>query len=154
MGFLGTKKVTERSVQDCIKIVEDFLNSVGLNPSVQRIDDPETLGWWASRGSALIYILLNDRDSFQSIRILSPILYLPEENILPFYRRCLELNMGLFNCAIGVSEDKVYIVTERPIVGLDPEEFEGTVNFLSATADDLDDKLADEFSARLYSADL
>ena len=40
---------------------------------------------------------------------------------------------------------------EGPIKGLDPEELEGTLTFLAGVADDLDNKLADEFGARLYT---
>ncbi|NIM99407.1 MAG: hypothetical protein GTO24_15460 [candidate division Zixibacteria bacterium] len=62
--------------------------------------------------------------------------------------------MGLMNCAIAVTEDKVAIVSERPLVGLDSEELEGRLTYLAGVADDLDDKLADEFDARIYSQEL
>lgn len=88
-----------------------------------------------------------------SSRIFSPILYLPSENILPFYLRCLEINRELLTCALCTHEDKVTLVSQRPIEGLDPEELEGTVNYLAAVADDLDNKLADEFGAKLCGED-
>lgn len=152
MGLFGTKKVQvkETTIRDCIKVIEDFFRKIGFNPNNQRLPDRDTIGWWVQRGSAVIFIILNDHDGLTSVRIISPILYLPEENILPFYRRCLEINMGLLNCALGVTQDKVTVVSERPIAGLDPVEFEGTIDFLSAVADDLDDKLANEFNAKLY----
>jgi len=151
MGLFGTKKIKETTVKDCVGMVEDFLRGARLNPDNQRISDDDGLGWVVSRGSALIYILLNDRDGMHSLRIVSPIVYLPEENILPFYRKCLELNMGLFNCSLAASEDTVYVVHERPIAGLDAEEFEGTLSFLGSVADDLDNNLADEFGAKIFS---
>ena len=154
MGLFGTKTVQTKttSVQDCIRIIEGFFRKIGFNPKDQRLPDKDTIGWWVQRGSAVIFILLNDHSGSTTMRIVSPILYLPEENILPLYRRCLEINVSLLNCALGVTEDKVVIVSERPITGLDPGEFEGTLDFLSAVADDLDDKLANEFNARLYRA--
>jgi hypothetical protein len=151
MGLFGTKKAKEITAKDCVGMVQDFLIKVGLDPNGQRIEDEDTLGWWVLRGSAVVYIILNDLDNDCSIRIVSPIVYLPEESILPFYRKCLEINMGLLNCSLAVSGDKVYVVHERPITGLDAEEFEGTLGFLAAVADDLDNKLADEFGAKIYS---
>lgn len=151
MGLFGTKPVKETTARDCIKMVDNFFQKIGLDSSRQKLPDRDTTGWWAQRGSAIVYIILNEHDDLETIRIISPILNLPNENILPFYRRCLEINMSLFNCAIGVYDDKVVLISERPIDGLDPEELEGNINFLSGVADDLDNKLADEFGANLYS---
>ena len=153
MGLFGTKKVEikETTVKDCVKMIESFLKKNRFNPNDQRLNNSDTLGWWVQRGSAVIYILLNQHEREPTVRILSPILYLPEEHILPFYRRCLELNMSLINCAFGAMDDQIALVTERPIAGLDAEELEGTLHYLSAVADDVDDKLAAEFQARMHT---
>jgi len=149
MGFFG-KKAQEVSKEDCITMVENFITNIGLNPSEQRLKG-DTIGWVIRRGSAITYIMIFEYENFTSIRIYSPILYLPEENILPFYRKCLETNFNLVNCAICVYEDKVALVVERPIGGLDPEELQGMINYLSSVADDLDNKLGDEFGAKILS---
>ena len=152
MGLFGTKKVEEKetTIKDCVRMIEGFLKKHRFNPNDQRLKNSDTLGWWIQRGSAIIYILLNQHDQEPTVRILSPLLYLPEEHILAFYRRCLELNMNLINCAFGALDDQIALVTERPIVGLDAQELEGTLHYLSAVADDVDDKLAAEFHARMY----
>jgi len=152
MGLFGTKqvKVKETTIQECIKMVERFFKSVGANPKQQRLPNTDTLGWWLQRGSALVYIILNQHDETPTVRIVSPILYLPEDYILPFYRKCLELNMDLINCAFGVSDDKVVLVSERPIEGLDANELEGTIRYLSGVADNVDNRLSAEFKARMY----
>ncbi len=151
MGLFGTKPVKETTERDCIIMVENFFRKIKLESNQQRVTDRDTTGWWVQRGSALVYIILNEHEGLETVRIISPILYLPNENILPFYRKCLEINMDLCNCAIGVYDDKVSLISERPIEGLDPEELEGTIHYLSSVADDLDNKLADEFGATLMS---
>lgn len=152
MGLFGTKKieVKEIGIRECVKMIEGFFKKFNINPNQQRVSDRETLGWWLKRGSALVYIILNQAEDMPTVRIVSPILYLPETYILPFYRKCLELNVELVNCAFGVSDDRVVLVSERPIDGLDAHELEGTIKYLSAVADDVDDKLASEFKARMY----
>ena len=60
--------------------------------------------------------------------------------------------MNLVNCAFGAMDDKIAIVTERPIMGLDAHELEGSLHYLSAVADDIDDKLASEFQTKMYVA--
>jgi hypothetical protein len=59
--------------------------------------------------------------------------------------------MNLIGCALGVYEDKVAAVGERPITGLDLEELEYMIHSVSGVADDLDDQLADECGAPLFS---
>jgi type III secretion system-like peptide-binding chaperone len=153
MGFFGTSKdkETERTIQECTKMVEEFLRKIGAVPDNQRLQDRDTIGWGIQRGSAVVFVLLNEHEKFNSLRVVSPIVYLPEEKILPFYRRCLEINMELITCALGVVDDRVVLVHERPLEGLDQEELEGTINFLSGVADDLDNKLANEFGAKIYT---
>lgn len=152
MGLFGTKKVQvkETSIKECVKMVERFFRDIGFNPRDQRLPNRDTLGWYLQRGSALIYILLHQHDKMPTIRIVSPLLYLPESKILPLYRRCLELNNELINCAFGVTDDKIMLVSERPIDGLDPQELEETIRYLSGAADELDNKLSEEFNAPMY----
>lgn len=152
MGLFGTTKTQkkETSIEECIKMIETFFKSIGFNPKDQRLPNREPLGWWLQRGSALIYIVLHDNSRMPTIRITSPILYLPESKILPLYRRCLELNTELVNCAFGIVDDKIMLVSERPIDGLDPQELEQTIYYLSGAADELDNKLSEEFNAPMY----
>jgi hypothetical protein len=73
-----------------------------------------------------------------------------------------ELFEHVIDSVVGISfEDQIYgsgvlidangvVVSERPIDGLDPQELEGTIGYLSGVADDIDDRLAAEFKARMY----
>jgi hypothetical protein len=152
MGLFGTKKVTEKgtTVQDCVRMIENFLKKAKMRPNDHRLPDPDTIGWWLQRGSARIYIVLNQHGETKTVRIFSPILYLPEDHILPFYRRCLEINMGLIQCAFAATEDTIGLVSERPIEGLDETELETLLLYVSGVADDVDNVLAVEFRAKLY----
>ena len=151
MGFFGKKKSQETIVDDCIKMIEKLIQKIGFDLSESRLPGEGFVGWWIGRGSALIYITINQNQAVPTVSIFSPILFLPEDNILPLYRRCLEINAGLICCALAVNGDQIAVVSERPIEGLDSEEFAGTLFYLSEIADDLDNKLADEFGATLVT---
>lgn len=156
MGLFKTQapvKEKETTVRDCINMIEDFLGKVGLNPKAQRLPDRTTIGWWVQRGSVVVYIIINRHEHLNTVRVVAPVVYLPEENILPLYRRCLEINMGLLNCALAVTDDQVVMVSERPIKGLDQHELEGIIDFLSGVADELDNKLEEEFNAPPYTGE-
>ena len=149
MGFFGTKKVEETTVKDAIKMVEDLFRKIGLDPHQIRLKNTDAIGWYALRGSVGIYVLINQIKNVHTIRVISPVLFLPENNILPFYRALLEYNMNLINCAFCVHQDQACLVNERPIQGLDFIELQGTIDYISRFADDVDDKLMTEFGARL-----
>ena len=55
------------------------------------------------------------------------------------------------SAALGIQEDKVCVISERSIVGLDSEEADEIVKRVAHYADQLDDKLAAEFGARLVT---
>jgi hypothetical protein len=153
MSLFRPKKATDKrtTLRDCVQMVEGFFKKINANPNDQRLPDRNALGWWIQRGSAMIYIFLNQGEDNITLRILSPLLYLPEDFVLPFYRRCLEINMRLINCALAASDDKILLVTERPIEGLDQQELESSIHYLAAVADEIDNKLSAEFNARMYN---
>jgi hypothetical protein len=130
--------------------VEQILLSVGIDPQQARMNTQEGFGWSFRRGSAVIEIYISQQDSIGYFQVLSPILHLPTTGLLPLYRRLLELNLQLTNAALGVYLDVVYVFSERPLEGMDPSEANSIINMVATYADDLDDKLMEEFGGRLY----
>ena len=146
-NLFSSKNVTE---EECVEMIEKFLEERGLDPKHNTNKTKEYISWNVSKGSASIYIYINIADpEFKTIRVVSPIISLPDENILPLYRRCLELNMDLCGAALAVFEDTIVVISERPIEGLDSSELDWILDHLAYVADELDDQFADEFGAKL-----
>ncbi len=149
MGLLGNlfsdKKMT---IDDCALMIQDFMREIGVPPE-PLMNDKDKITWALTRGSATIHIGIFKDEEYPTIRAFSPILNLPDKHILPLYRKCLELNMGLLTCAFAVHEDKIVVVSERSIEGLDSVELAEMVSWLSHIADEWDDKLAEEFETTL-----
>ncbi len=137
------------TAQEAAQIVEKFFRAVNLDPNANRLKLDQGIGWNLSRGSALIYIYIEKVQNIETIRVVSPMLYLPTENLLAFYRRCLELNFSTLGCAFAISKDVLYAVSERVIQGLDQAEFDNMMAQVGHVADTFDDKLAQEFGGRL-----
>lgn len=155
MSFFGNLfSENEVTVEECVDMVEKFMKERGLDPKKQAISNKKGItSWGVVRGSALIYIfILDSEDGSPTIRVVSPILILPDKNILPLYRKCLEINMNLFGCALAVDEDRIVVVSERPINGLDVSELDWMLDHLAHVADEYDNRLADEFGATLASS--
>ncbi len=149
MGLFSKKKESFSTVDECKKFIESFFVDMGAVPEQHQFENENK--WFLKKGSAMIFISIGGSEDFFNLRIVSPILFAPEKNLLAFFRRCLEINMELVSCAIGVFDDTVALVHERPINGIDKEEVNDIIENLSNMADDLDDDLAKEYGAKLYS---
>ena len=140
----------ERKAKNYIEIIEKYFENIGINPKKNRIERFDSIMWWFKEGSAIIFVSLREDEGSIILSIYSPILYLPEKKKLSFCKKCLELNMTLIDCALAIKEDKIVLLSKRPVSGLKYEEFEVTFKYLSETADIVDNKLADEFDLKLY----
>ncbi len=128
------------------KMVNDLLASFGLDPEKCR-HRPKTL-WSAYRGSALIYTEIFKIDNVDYIEISCPITLLPSRNLLPFYRRLLEINFQLMGIKFFIRDQWVYIAENRELKDLDLEELKAMENRVSYHADRLDEVLIEEFKSR------
>ena len=138
------------SLEQYANALESILAQMGLNPTEVRLNTDDGYGWSFRRGSAVIEIYVAAQNGVGYLQVLSPILHLPENAILPLYRRLLELNLQLTSAALGVYGDVVYVFSERPLAGLDVNEANEIVSRVAAYADDLDNALVEEFGGRLY----
>ena len=144
-----SKDETSDALAFSARAVEGILAQIGVDAAAARMDVDSGYGWHFLRGSALIevYVTPEERGYLQ---VLAPILHLPPGNLLPLYRRMLELNLELTNAALGLHEDVVYLYHERLLEGLDASEADVIIRRLARVADELDDALVDEFGGRLY----
>ena len=143
------KDETSDALAFSARAVEGILAQIGVDAAAARMDVDSGYGWHFLRGSALIevYVTPEERGYLQ---VLAPIMHLPPGNLLPLYRRMLELNLELTNAALGLHEDVVYLYHERLLEGLDASEADVIIRRLARVADELDDALVDEFGGRLY----
>lgn len=152
MVLTGVKQVrNRRTIQQCTRIIEQVFKNFGLDPKKDRLPQKDVLGWVVRRGSAIIYILLNENKRLNTLRVVSPMVHLPKRGQAAFYRKCLEYNFALINCALSVNNDFLAIVFERPLTGLNPEEVAYILDNLSRLADELEKELKEEFGVRYYT---
>ncbi len=137
-------------LDDHVGLVQNILREIGVDPDQARLATTEGLGWAFRRGSAIVEIYLVQRDGAGSLKVLSPIMHLPSSGLLPLYRRLLEMNLTLSNAAFGVYSDVVFVFSERPLDGLDPQEVDHIIEQVARFADEYDDRLVSEFGGRLY----
>ncbi|MDE2952285.1 MAG: YbjN domain-containing protein [Chloroflexota bacterium] len=143
------KDETSDPLEFSARAVEQILAQIGVDAAAARMDVESGYGWNFLRGSALIEVYLSPEERGY-LQVLAPIMHLPPSNLLPLYRRLLELNLELTNAALGLHEDVVYLYHERLLEGLDAGEADVIIRRLARVADELDDALVEEFGGRLY----
>lgn len=150
-NFGGVNRQTGSNLQNYAATVEQILMAMGIDPTQARLTTDNGYGWSFQRGSAVIEVYISQQDGAGFIQVLSPIIHLPQNNILPMYRRLLELNLQITSAAFGVYLDVVYVFSERPLEGMDAPEANSMVTLVAQYADELDDQLVGEFGGRLYA---
>jgi hypothetical protein len=143
------KKKTPESAIDITmyeKMINDLLASYGLDPEKCR-HRPKTL-WSAYRGSALIYTEIFKLNNINYIEVSCPVMNIPSRNLLPFYRKLLEINYQLMGVKFFVRDDLLYLSENRELKGLDKDELAAMQNRVSYHADKLDDEMIAEFKTR------
>ncbi|MGJ3240152.1 MAG: YbjN domain-containing protein [Anaerolineae bacterium] len=148
--FWKNQSQTTNKLQQHAVIVEQILAKLGVDLNRSRMAADSGYGWSFQRGSALIEVYIAAQKEREYLQVLSPLLHLPNGNLLPLYRRLLELNLSMTNASLGVYLDVVYVFNERPLDGLDSMEANFIITQIARYADELDNQLLSEFGGRLY----
>lgn len=149
-AILGRDDPPEEVIQDAKSQIALLLIEADLKPGEDWEETED--GFLFKRGSALILIkFVVDEDEIPYVTFHSPIVQLPPDNLLVFYRRLLELNSAIGGqVAIGVDHDTVEINAIRSVEGLTEQGIAEALEVVSSMADDLDDYLHDEFGAPFF----
>src|SRR5271170_2153551 len=151
--LFSQNKTSHGTLSEAIHMVETYFKHRGLDPDQFKLQESHENGWWLQEGSAEIYIIVQsgNEEVGTVLRISSPLVYLPDNNREELYRHLLELNNNLSSCALSIYNDLVLVVSQRPTLGLSQEEMDELVGNAAYVADLLDNKLAANYGARLYS---
>ncbi|MBW2277039.1 MAG: YbjN domain-containing protein [Deltaproteobacteria bacterium] len=140
------------------KLVESVIKDLGIDPEESSLEASSGgAAWRVARGSAHVMIALNPAGEGKAarLRIISPLILMDEDTSLALLRRLLELNgTELPGVAFGVISDKVVLVAERSVAGLDRAEVAEMLSVIGFYADKYDDDLVEEFGGtRVWDLD-
>jgi hypothetical protein len=135
------------AIADVRNLISSVIDRFGGDSYESRVDKNT---WRIGIGSAGGYIaLLENKENADNsdIIIYFPIMKVPLEKSMPFYRRLLELNRGLLGKASFAVDDEntVSIISGRSIIDIDPNEMADLIIRTARMADYYDDVLLDEF---------
>jgi hypothetical protein len=147
----------ESNFRSCVKMIETVLEELGIPVEESRIgtavDSPtaESVGWVVMKGSSAVYVFLYRGEATNYIHVYSPVMYLPERNLLQLFRRMLDLNgVGQMGVAFGLKSENVVLSVYRSTADLDKSEVKDMIVNVGEHADFYDDVLVNEFGGRRY----
>lgn len=130
------------------QIIRKVVRDLGVDPD--GCYNAEGNYWSLCKGSADVYISLftigDEKEKEWYVEFSSPVMKLPSENLLTFYRRLLEENAKYIAVRFSVREDTVWLDITRELAGLDENECRRSLTRIGETADNLDDELMKEFA--------
>jgi hypothetical protein len=156
MGLFG--KNQQANLKSSKEMVEKVITELNLSPEENRLEtDDGSHAWGLMRGSAQVFIFLKpgeDKDAFNTIQIVAPVMKLPEtnQNQATICRRLLELNASeITGAAFGLKDDTVVIITDRTTEDLDRSEVKDMILRIGYFADVYDDALVTQFGGKRFS---
>jgi hypothetical protein len=152
MALFGDKQ--ESNLKTCQKMVEAVVRELGLDPVASRLEttEPGRIAWGLRCGSAAVYVFLQPGEQENYIQVVSPVMKIPESNILPLYRRLLELNAEtLSGVAFGVKGEDIVLSIDRTTTDIDRSEVASMITLIGEYSDRYDDELVSEFGGVRHS---
>ncbi len=134
-------------IADVRNLISSVIDRFGGDSYESRVDKNT---WRIGIGSAGGFVaLIEDAQNADNsdLIVYFPIMKVPVEKSLPYYRRLLELNRGLMGkAAFAVNDENVIsIIAGRSVTDIDPNEMADIIVRTARLADYYDDVLLDEF---------
>jgi hypothetical protein len=130
-------------IQLYVNIINDVITELGVNPD--GVYDKAKNTWSLYKGSAQVIIEFFTIETTWYIDFRSPVCQIPTTNVLPFYRKLLELNHWNIGIKFSVDQDQAWLSINRELAGIDKAEAAANLNRVGNMADEWDDKLREEF---------
>jgi hypothetical protein len=139
--------------QRAVTLVEQAIADLGLDPvqcrQAEGRQDAGERSYALRRGRASTFVGLTAAHApgeSGRLRLLAPVVSLPQQEVPGLYLRLLELNArDLTGVAFGVQSGQVVVVSERACRDLDPSEVDSLIRTVGRVADKFDGILAAEF---------
>lgn len=136
-------------MQETVNLIEQLLKNWNIDPV--EVKDSEKNLWYLVQGSAKFHLELfqfnkgPDTGMVDCIEAGGIIMRLPQENLLPLYRRLLELNSSSVGVYFAIRNNLVMLLSTRELAGLDYTELKTLVDEVRYFSDYWDDILMQEF---------
>ena len=127
--------------------VEKCISNLGVDPLKCRGKNPGS--WTLKKGSVQVWVDVwyIEREKRAYFQVMSPVMKIPAEKTLEFYKELLQINDRLFGVAFTIYKDNVWLKHIRETENLDESEIMNTLHRVGNYADQYDDVLKQKYNA-------
>lgn len=116
----------DTQVEDCVKWLNLFYKKENADLSNKK-DDKKNSWYFMDIDPFILNVLIHYEDGRHFLQLISNICEIPEENILPFYRKCLEINAELDRFCLAIQGMTISLNLKQPIFNLSQDELEDII---------------------------
>ncbi|HXE73545.1 MAG TPA: YbjN domain-containing protein [Candidatus Nitrosotenuis sp.] len=136
------------SLEKSRSLVEAIFRQIKLDPDRNKVPTQDGSHVWAlNYGEQTLFLCLYEHEGTGYFKVFSPVVYLPDDNLLPFYRKLLEVNWDLTSAWMAARGDEVMVIGERALEGMDVKEGLDIVTRVGFYSEAMRKMLTEEFSA-------
>ena len=143
------------TIEDYAALVKEVLEDLEVPSMPERQDEDDVL-WMTTYGSAILLTsLYTDKAAGELVlKVMAPLVKLPDENVLGLFNLCMRLNFNLTDCHLALSDKwGITLTSKRSAAGLDKNELEAIFYRVACAADQMDTQLAEDFKAEMWGQD-
>jgi len=133
------------SLQQGIQTVGNALKGIGFDPTVNQLPDSNGAGWAVPAKKNILFVTVSDTNGYSALNITSPMLFMPVRDLLPFYRKMLDLNSKMIGASLAMDRDIVCLISHQALDGLPQSTVETIIQINRELADALSEGLWAEF---------
>ncbi len=147
MPIFGSQKDPE-NFDHYKKMIEEIITDWDLDP--EMLYNPEIKSWSLVQGSADFFITLFTVDNIDFFEVAASIVKRPDDDAdqLPFFEKLLELNDFYIGVKLSIKDNQIWLLGQRECEGMDKQEARNMIDNVRLIADDIDDKLMEEFGVK------
>ena len=141
------------SIDEASSLIQELLSSLGTSHEESKIetDSKEMLGWMTGIGNVYVYIyVFKSDDNRIYLKLISPVAFLPDKNILPFYRTLLETNIYLNGYVLAVEKNLTLLIRVKKIEEVSLDEAKKITEQIVKLSTEISEKLIEDFKVQKF----
>jgi hypothetical protein len=138
------------SIDTSVQTVIEVLTRLGIDPAANQLPDSGGRGWAVPAEGSVLFLRVIEVEGQPALQMTCPILYMPPQDLLPFYRRLLDINTELANAALAMDRDIVVVVARQAVDGLTADALESLLRQNQHVTDMLAKGLIQEFNGARF----
>lgn len=131
--------------------IETVIANMGEDPMNCRIPSSNGTGWVLKTEQLSVILVLENLEGDSVLRLTCPLLFMPPEDLLPFYRMLLDINDDIPSASFSLDRDVVCLVSKQSLESISDASIQRLVERMYKLASMTGNALLQEFpNARVW----